>query len=104
GNSSSFNSAQHLVNGSSGNETLGEAYVKDSIGTVYVVSGNAGSDEAEPDFEHPVMYFSDGGSGACGSFVMDVFDNKLTGKYLTSQGQIKDQFTIVKGEPTTGID
>lgn len=106
GASSSFDPSTHLVSGTSGNETLGEAYIKDTAtnrGTVYVVSGNAGSDESDPEFPHPVMYFSDGGSGVCGSFIMDINDNKLTGKYLTSAGEIKDQFTIVKGDPTTGI-
>lgn len=104
GTSSTFDASQMTINGSSGNEALGEAYVKDSLGTVYVVSGNAGSDDDATNFPYPCMYFSDGGSGVYGSFVIDILDNKLTGKYLTSTGQIKDQFTIVKGEPTTGIN
>lgn len=106
GLSSTFNPATHMVNGTSGNETIGEAYTKDSTnkGTVYVVSGNAGSDESDPEFPHPAMYFSDGGSGVCGSFLMDIYDNKLTGKYLTSSGEIKDQFSIIKGNPTTGVN
>lgn len=89
-----------LVNSTSGNEALGEAYYKDSIGTVYVVSGNAGSEDSDPEFPYPCMYFSDGGNGIYGSFIMDINDNKLVGKYLTSEGEIKDQFTIIKGEPT----
>lgn len=103
GVSSTFNPTTMLINGTSGNENLGEAYVKDSIGTVYVVSGNAGSDDDATDFPYPCMFFSDGGAGVYGSFIMDINDNKLTGKYLTSTGEIKDQFTIVKGDPTTGI-
>lgn len=104
GTSSTWNPTTMLINGTSGNESLGEAYTKDSIGTVYVVSGNAGSEDSDPEFPYPCMYFSDGGNQVYGSFIMDIHDNKLTGKYLTSTGQIKDQFTIIKGEPTVGIN
>lgn len=100
GTSGTFNSSTMMINSTSGNETLGEAYLKDSIGTVYVVSGNAGSEDSDPEFPYPCMYFSDGGNNIYGSFLMDINDNKLTGKYLTSEGEIKDQFTIIKGEPT----
>ncbi len=110
-NSADFDPTTHLVDGSSGNENLGEAYVKytdgpdANKGTVYVVSGNGGSSTSNPPFAntaHPVMYFNDGGSDVYGSFIMDINDNKLTGKYLTSEGIIKDEFTIVK-ESSTGI-
>jgi acid phosphatase type 7 len=109
-NSSSFNPAIHLVNGSSGNENLGEAYIKytdgptPNKGTVYVISGNGGSSTSNPPFAttaHPVMYFNDGGNDVYGSFIMDINDNKLNGKYLTSDGQIKDQFTIQKQSVTS---
>jgi hypothetical protein len=105
GLSNTYDAATHLVNGTSGNETLGESYVKytdgttPNKGTVYVVSGNAGSSTSNPPFattSHKVMYFNDGGSSVYGSFIMDVDGNKLTGKYLTSDGIIKDQFTILK--------
>lgn len=111
GLSSTFNAATHLVNGTSGNESLGEAYVKytdgptPNKGTVYVVSGNGGSSETSPPLltkKHPVMYYSDAGDEIWGSFIMDVDGNKLTGKYLSSTGQIKDQFTILK-QSSTGI-
>jgi hypothetical protein len=110
-NSADFDPSLHLVDGSSGNENLGEAYVKytdgdeANKGTVYVVSGNGGSSTSNPPFAntaHPVMYFNDGGSDVYGSFVMDINDNKLTGKYLTSEGEIKDEFTIIK-QSSTGI-
>jgi hypothetical protein len=42
------------------------------------------------------MYFSDGGSDVCGSFVIDINRNRLDGKYLRSNGQILDEFTILK--------
>jgi hypothetical protein len=38
-----------------------------------------------------------------GSFIIDIHGNKLTGKYLTSDGQIKDQFTIKK-QSVSGIE
>jgi hypothetical protein len=112
GTSADFNPALHLVDGSSGNEALGEEYVKYSDGpdarkgTVYVVCGNSGSSEGSAPLvanPHPVMYYSEAGSSAYGSFIMDIDGNKLTGKYLSSDGQIKDQFTVKK-QSTTGIE
>lgn len=112
GLSSTFDPALHLVNGTSGNESLGESYIKytdgpnPNKGTVYINSGNAGSGDSNPPLltaQHPVMFFSDGGDNVCGSFMMDINDNKLTGKYLSIDGTIKDQFTIQK-QSITGIE
>jgi acid phosphatase type 7 len=111
GRSNDFNPAVHLVDGTSGNEALGEAYIKytdgpePNKGTVYVISGNGGSSTSNPPFAntaHPVMYFNDGGSNVFGTFIMDVHGDTLRGQYLTSEGQIKDQFTIIK-QSITGI-
>ena len=102
GNSSSFNPAAHLVDGSSGKMSLGEPYVKDATdtlpqpGTVYIVCGNAGSDETGASLDHPVFYYSDGGSTANGSLVIDVYKNRLNGKYLKADGSIADDFTLLK--------
>jgi hypothetical protein len=112
GTSSDFNPGVHLVDGSSGNESLGEAYVKytdgtePNKGTIYVVCGNGGSSEGSAPLvtnPHPVMYFSEAGSSAYGSFIMDINGNSLTGKYLDASGVIKDQFTIKK-QSVTGIE
>jgi hypothetical protein len=112
GTSADFNPAIHMVDGSSGNETLGEEYVKyidgpdAGKGTVYVVCGNSGSSEGSAPLvnnPHPVMYFSEAGDTAYGSFIMDIDGNKLTGKYLAASGQIRDQFTIKK-QSITGIE
>jgi len=87
---------------------LGEAYVKytdkpkTNNGTVYVVCGNAGSQASDPTFPHPVMFYSDGGDGIHGSFTMDIEGNKLVGRYLTAEGDIKDEFTMIK-QVSTGI-
>jgi len=108
GVSSTYKSADHLVNGTSGKEALGEAYVKytdkpkTNNGTVYVVCGNAGSQASDPTFPHPVMFYSDGGDGIHGSFTMDIEGNKLVGRYLTAEGDIKDEFTMIK-QVSTGI-
>lgn len=106
--SSTLNAQDNILNATSGDETKGEAYIKytdgaePNKGTVYVVCGNSGNDvdaskalfyNGNP---HPAMFYWDGGKEACGSFVIDIEDNKLVGKYLTSTGYIKDQFTILK--------
>ena len=108
GLSSTFNPQQHLVNGTSGNEDIGEAYIKytdgptPNVGTVYVVTGNGGSDvdASKAGFyngkAHPAMFYFDGGTNVCGSLVLDIDGNKLNGKYLSSTGAVKDKFTIVK--------
>lgn len=101
GNSGSFDPGTMLLDGSNGNLSQGNAYMKDSSystpeGTVYVVCGNSGSSESGADLNHPVMVFTHGGSGAMGSFIIDVNKNRLDGRYLSSQGIILDEFTILK--------
>ncbi|MES2799942.1 MAG: metallophosphoesterase [Bacteroidota bacterium] len=98
GSSSDFNPATMILNGTNGNFAQGNAYIKDSTyttpeGTVYVVCGNSGSSESSPSLDHPVMSF---GAGGMGSFVIDIEKNRLDGKYLTSEGLIADEFTILK--------
>jgi hypothetical protein len=101
GNSSTWNPATNLVNGTNGKFSEGNAYVKDkfatnSDGTVYVVCGNSGSENNDGTMNHPVFHFGDNGSGIYGSFIMDVYRNRLDAKYLRSNGQILDEFTILK--------
>lgn len=101
GNSGSFDPATMLVDGNGGNYDAGTPYVKDAFpstsdGTVYVICGNSGSSESEASLDHPVMAYDDGGSGVCGSFIIDLFDNRLDGTYLKSDGSIGDSFTIIK--------
>jgi 3',5'-cyclic AMP phosphodiesterase CpdA len=99
GNSSSFNPEVHLVNGKSGKEDLNEEYIKytqgdnSNKGTVYVVSGNAGSSTSNPELNHPIMYAGEGGFG---SFIMEFDGNRMDGKYLRSDGTIGDYFTMIK--------
>ena len=101
GNSNSWNPANHLVDGSNGAFALGNAYVKDKYnqqhdGTVYVVCGNSGSENSDGTMNHPIFCYGNNGAGNYGSFVMDVYRNRLDGKYLRSNGQIADEFTILK--------
>lgn len=113
GTSNTFDPQKNIVNGKSGNEDLGEAYIKytdgadKNKGTVYVISGNGGSQASDPPFNdgkpHPAMFYWDGGDGVYGSFVCEINDNKLTGKYLTADGVVKDKFTIIKQSTSVGI-
>jgi len=101
GTSDSFNPSTMLKNGTNGNMNQGNAYLKDGKsetpdGTVYVVCGNSGSKETDPVSNHPVMIFGDAGTTGIGSFIIDVYKNRLDGKYLKADGTIPDQFTILK--------
>jgi hypothetical protein len=42
------------------------------------------------------MEFVDGGDQACGSFIMDIYKNRLDAKYLHMDGTVRDEFTILK--------
>ena len=102
GSSGSFDPATMLMDASGGDFDTGTPYVKDTLdatpdGTVYVVCGNGGSSEDDPPLDHPVMVRSDGGSGVCGSFLIDISGDRLDGRYLKADGTIGDHFTILKG-------
>jgi hypothetical protein len=108
GNSFSFDPPTMLKDDSNGNFSQGNAYHKDGYsntpdGTVYVVCGNSGSKEDAPSLDYPIMQFVDGGLDACGSFVMDIYKNRLDGKYLHMNGTVMDEFTILKSNLTVEI-
>lgn len=74
-------------------------YIKDSLnqpfGTVYVVSGSAGQlGGTQTSFPHDAMYYSNATDG--GSFILDVEENRLDGKWLCADGVIRDHFTMFK--------
>ena len=101
GNSFSFDPTTMLKDSTNGNFAQGNAYRKDGLnstpdGTVYVVCGNSGSREAAPSLNYPIMEFVDGGDQACGSFIMDIYKNRLDAKYLHMNGVVMDEFTILK--------
>lgn len=65
-------------------------------GTVYVVCGCSGKNDATPSsgWPHPAMYKYT--NTVYGSMSIDVKDNKLEGKFITSTGNVFDSFTIIK--------
>ena len=105
-----FDPATMLVDGSSGNAAIGEAYKKytqgtnPNYGTVYVVNGNSGSNESEPGFTHPVMEAEYGCDSCMGSFVMDIHGDTLRGRHVNIFGEIKDDFTIYKIDGVASVE
>lgn len=108
GNSNTtFDSSRNIINGTSGNDALGEAYVKyidgpkAGIGTVYVCAGNSGAGNPDGPISHPELWGGDACPTCIGSFVVDINGNRLDGKYLKGNGEIGDQFTILKETVTS---
>ncbi|GIV32952.1 MAG: hypothetical protein KatS3mg031_0487 [Chitinophagales bacterium] len=97
-----------LVDGSSGREDRGEAYVKyidgpdAGRGTVYVVQGGSSNVNAYSPFDHPAIYYGRACDTCLGSFILDVEGDRLHGRYLAAHGEIMDEFTILK-RSVTGI-
>ncbi len=65
-------------------------------GAVYVVCGCSGKNDATPSsgWPHPAMYKY--ANTLYGSMAIDIKDNKLEGKFITSTGTVFDSFTIIK--------
>ncbi|MES2629167.1 MAG: metallophosphoesterase [Bacteroidota bacterium] len=97
-----FDSTQHHMDFSSGKYDGSEnscTYMQDDKhtkkGTVYVVAGSSGQLGGEQStFPHNAMYFSDVTNG--GSLILEVEDNRLDAKWLNTDGQIRDNFSIIK--------
>ena len=66
-------------------------------GAVYVVAGTAGYVKPGP-FNHPAVAVS---IETLGSMVLDVNGSRLDAMFLDSTGNIRDDFTILKGPDTT---
>ncbi len=73
-------------------------YIKSAInnkGTVYVVSGSAGAFGGQKEtYPHNAMVYSNNSVG--GVIILEVKGNRLNLKWLSSDGKINDQFTIMK--------
>lgn len=98
GSETEFQKETHAVSSSSGKYNLTDnscPYMKADNGTVYLVGGTAGwvggTSEGYP---HDAMYFSD--SKETGAVIIEVENNVFTVKYLTSKGQVIDNFILVK--------
>ncbi|GAB3993934.1 hypothetical protein GCM10028807_30430 [Spirosoma daeguense] len=64
-------------------------------GTVYVVNGSGGQLGGQAaDYPHPAMLYYNNVIG--GSMLIDVVENRLDAQFLTSDGAIRDRFTIMK--------
>lgn len=105
-----FNPQQHVLNGTSGNLSLGEPYIKYKTGplakkgTIYSVVGNSGSKDDNPTLQHPAMYYAEGCDTCLGSLFIKVHGDTLTGEYLTHYGQVNDRFTIIKRDSTVNVN
>jgi len=102
GKKATFDTTTMMINGTSGNDALGEPYVKmmdgpmAGKGTVYAVVGNSSGSNSPSPFQHPAIYYGQACDTCCGSLIVDVNNNRLDARYLTGYGEILDQFTIIK--------
>jgi len=100
GPEASFDAAKHNLSSSSGRYDGGAnsaPYIKgaNNKGTVYVVSGSAGKlGGKQPAFPHNAMYFSDAEHG--GASMLEIQENRLDLKWICADGEIRDQFTLMK--------
>ncbi|WP_255070129.1 metallophosphoesterase [Lacihabitans sp. LS3-19] len=70
-------------------------YIKTDKGTIYVVAGSSGWVGSKSEgYPHNAMVNSNVENP--GAFILEVESNKFTGKFLTSNGVIFDEFTILK--------
>jgi hypothetical protein len=100
----------NVLQNQSGVDSIGEAYVKytqgqnSNEGTLYMVCGNSGSKDDNPNFQHPYMYAEYGCDTCVGSFVLDIEGNRLEGRHLDGYGNIRDHFTIYKVDGASDIE
>jgi acid phosphatase type 7 len=104
-----FDSTTMLINGTTGNDLLGEPYVKYTDGpmagkgTVYAVVGNSSGSNSPSPFEHPAIFYGQACDTCCGSLIVDINNNRLDAHYLTGYGEILDRFTIIK-QTVAGVE
>lgn len=105
-----FDANQHVVDGSSGKLSDGTPYVKyydgpePNLGTLYIVQGNSGSNDSDASLQHPAMYYGHGCDTCVGSTMLYANGDTLSGYYLTKDGEILDDWAIVKQNFPTGVD
>src|SRR6478752_1804888 len=73
-------------------------YIKDPAtnrGTVYVVSGSSGAlGRRQATYPHDAMYYSNADLG--GASMIEVTENKFELKWISSDGEIRDHFVMMK--------
>ena len=95
-----YDSLKHEVQHSSGRfdgTKKGMPYIqkKDNKGTVYVVAGSGGQlSRTTEGYPHNAHFYSD--NTVPGSLMIETKSNILTVKWLTNDGSIKDEFTLLK--------
>lgn len=98
-----FNQKQHAVSTSTGrydNSKESCPYIKDSKvpdneGIIYVVNGvGASNSGAQASYPHDAMVYSNNVNA--GSLYLEIEGNRLDAKFITENGMVKDQFTILK--------
>lgn len=101
GYSNTFDAAKHVIDASTAKYDGSDnscPYIKitpDSRGTVYVVAGSSGHlGSPKADYPHKAMYYSNAEVG--GALMMEVEGNRLDMKWITSDGTIRDKFTMEK--------
>ncbi|MEY4954967.1 MAG: hypothetical protein RI981_1052 [Bacteroidota bacterium] len=111
GTSDTFDPILHNPSSSSGKYNGEEnscPYLFDSNsqnGTVYVVNGVGGGTKSPlSDFPHKAMYYSN--ASVNGSFYVEIENNRFDAKFLDTNGEVLDKFTILKNlnlKPTTNL-
>lgn len=101
GNEASFSSTQYLMDSSSAlydGSTNSCPYIKSASqpkGIVYAVVGSSGQlGGTQTSFPHNAMFYSDATKG--GGLSIEIIDNKLSARWICSDGVIRDKFFIMK--------
>jgi acid phosphatase type 7 len=103
GMEATYNSKTHAATNSNGRyDGTGEScpYIKDSKkpeneGIIYVIAGTGASNYgSQPTYPHDAMVYSNNQNA--GSLYLEIEGNRLDAKFITEDGSIKDQFTILK--------
>jgi len=85
-----------ILNNGSGKDP--NPYIKnapDYAGTVYAVIGNSGKAGGfSSGYPHDAMYYST--KSELGAMILDIEENKLTGKFINADGKVLDEFSIQK--------
>lgn len=108
GNLNTFNPSM-ILQSTGGSTATGGEYVKytdgpsANAGTVYVVNGNSGSKEGDPNLQHPAMFTAYGCDTCIGSLILDFSGNRVDGYHVDGTGTERDHFVIVKTEYGAGV-
>ena len=102
GTPSQFDPATMNIDDGDGKIDGDGAYTKNlgGPGTVYVTTGSAGS-ASSGNNAHPIMHLS---AGVLGSVELLVDDNQMDLKFIDSNGNIEDYFTIIKADGPPNVD